>query len=237
MIDNDQFRVGIDLVDVTQVADSVTRFGPRYLNRVFTGHELDCARRGSTFDPQSLAARFAAKEATIKVLRPTGAQPAWHSIELRRQPSGSCEMALTGTAAALAEAEGITSLAVSVTHEATLAASVVVAQCEPNSRAVDVPDPRQTEGVTSMERNDLEATVREIIRDEGRLSVDSAALGESDDLFEAGMTSHASVNVMLALEETFDLEFPEAMLTKQTFESIRAIADALGSLINAGVAC
>lgn len=130
------YRVGIDLVEVTQVADAVARFGGRYLNRVFTPHELACARRGDAYDARSLAARFAAKEATIKVLRPTGAQPAWQSMELRRLPSGSCEMALTGSAATMAEVEGITSLAVSVTHEATMAASVVVAKCHPVSPAV-----------------------------------------------------------------------------------------------------
>jgi phosphopantetheine--protein transferase-like protein len=231
------YRVGIDLIEVSQVADSMVRFGDRYLNRVFTPHELACARRGTRFDPSSLAARFAAKEATIKVLRPTGAQPDWRSIELRRLPSGSCEIALTSSAAVMAEAEGITSMAVSVTHEASMAASVVVAQCGPGPRAVDVPDRIQEGNVTEMERNDLEAAIRNILRDEGRLMIDPAELGDRDDLFEAGMTSHASVNVMLALEEEFDIEFPEVMLRKQTFESVFMLADALGTLIDSGVAC
>ena len=47
------------------------------------------------------------------------------------------------------------------------------------------------------------------------------------DLYRAGLTSHASVNVMLALEDAFDIEFPDALLKKSTFESIAAIADAL----------
>jgi holo-[acyl-carrier protein] synthase len=235
MIDSEQHRVGIDLVEVAQVADAMARFGERYLNRVFTTHELACAQRGATYDPQSLAARFAAKEATIKVLRPAGAQPPWQSIELRRLPSGSCEIALTGTAAAMADAAGITSLAVSVTHEATMAASVVVANCQPKSAAVEPSDQRQEEDVAKMERNDLEAIIREILRDVGRLTIDPADMDDGDDLFEAGMTSHASVNVMLALEETFDIEFPEAMLRKQTFESVRAMADALDTLVDTRV--
>jgi acyl carrier protein len=90
--------------------------------------------------------------------------------------------------------------------------------------------------VTKMEHFELEATVREIVCTMGRLTVDSAELGDGDDLFDAGMSSHASVNVMLAIEEAFDIEFPEAMLRKQTFESIRAIADALGCLIESGIA-
>jgi holo-[acyl-carrier protein] synthase len=143
MIETEGYRVGIDLIDVSQVAHAVNRFGGRYLNRLFTTHELACAARGATFDPQSLAARFAAKEATIKVLRPTGAQPAWTSIELRRLPSGACEIALSGTAAAMARAEGITSMAVSVTHEAIMAGSVVIATCRRS--AVDG-EPSRSEG-------------------------------------------------------------------------------------------
>ena len=49
------------------------------------------------------------------------------------------------------------------------------------------------------------------------------SIDENTDLFDAGMTSHASVNVMLALEDAFDFEFPETMLKKSTFESIAAI--------------
>jgi holo-[acyl-carrier protein] synthase len=135
MIEPEQYRVGIDLVEVTQVDASVARFGDRYLRRLFTPHELACARRGRSFDAPTLAARFAAKEATIKVLRPTGAHPAWTAIELRRLPSGACEIALTGTAAAMAQSAGITAMAVSVTHEASMAASVVVATCQPSAPA------------------------------------------------------------------------------------------------------
>ena len=66
-------RVGTDLTCVADVASSIERFGDRYLRRLFTDHELD-ATGGA---PERLAARFAAKEATVKVLRPTGAQPDW----------------------------------------------------------------------------------------------------------------------------------------------------------------
>ena len=72
--------------------------------------------------------------------------------------------------------------------------------------------------------------IRRIVAEHGRLSVDVATIGDDDDLFQAGMTSHASVNVMLALEEEFDFEFPEKMLRKSTFESVAAIRTALGEL-------
>ena len=88
-----------------------------------------------------------------------------------------------------------------------------------------------------MDRSQMEATVRTIVLNQGRLSIEPGELGDTDDLFVAGMTSHASVNVMLQLESEFDIEFPESMLRKQTFESIRAIADALCTLTGSGVAC
>lgn len=72
--------------------------------------------------------------------------------------------------------------------------------------------------------------IREVLRDHGRLPVDVDALAEDADLYQAGMTSHASVNVMLALEESFDVEFPDRMLTRGVFESIAAISAALSEL-------
>ena len=72
--------------------------------------------------------------------------------------------------------------------------------------------------------------VRAIIRDHGRLPVDIDQLADEADLYDAGMTSHASVNVMLALEGAFDVEFPDAMLRRDVFVSIQSIADALQSL-------
>jgi acyl carrier protein len=72
--------------------------------------------------------------------------------------------------------------------------------------------------------------IRNILRDHGRLPGSVGALGRDDDLYRAGLTSHASVNVMLALEDAFDLEFPDSLLRKSTFESIASIADALESL-------
>lgn len=76
----------------------------------------------------------------------------------------------------------------------------------------------------------MEEQIRAVVAEHGRLPVDAAALGVDDDLFRAGLTSHASVNLMLALEEAFDIEFPEAMLRKSTFESISSIAEAIGEL-------
>jgi acyl carrier protein len=69
----------------------------------------------------------------------------------------------------------------------------------------------------------MDETIRTVLAEHGKLAVDASAVDEQTDLFASGMTSHASVNVMLALEDAFDIEFSEKMLKKSTFESIAAI--------------
>ena len=128
-------RVGADVVAVHQVAESVTRFGSRYLERIYTEHELSSCVGGAPVRAASLAARFAAKEATFKVLRPVGHQPDWRSVEVRRHAAGWCTMSLSGHAAALADEAGIGELAVSLTHDGDVAAAVVVALCSPEGGA------------------------------------------------------------------------------------------------------
>jgi acyl carrier protein len=72
--------------------------------------------------------------------------------------------------------------------------------------------------------------IREILVEHGRLAKPVAELADDADLYQAGMTSHASVNLMLALEGGFDLEFPDAMLRRSVFESIAAIRSAIEEL-------
>ncbi len=78
--------------------------------------------------------------------------------------------------------------------------------------------------------SDNATKIRSILKEHGRLTKDAAALADSDDLYQAGMTSHASVNVMLALEGEFDVEFPDHMLKRSVFESIAAITSAIDEL-------
>jgi acyl carrier protein len=73
--------------------------------------------------------------------------------------------------------------------------------------------------------------IRRVIGEHAKLSVDCETVDSQADLFQMGMTSHASVNVMLALEEEFDVEFPDRMLRKSTFESISAIESAITELV------
>ncbi len=77
----------------------------------------------------------------------------------------------------------------------------------------------------------IEVQIRTVLRDHGRLNKDVGLLETSADLYQAGMTSHASVNVMLALEGAFDVEFPDHMLKRNVFGSIQSIRAALGDLM------
>ncbi len=72
--------------------------------------------------------------------------------------------------------------------------------------------------------------IRTILKEHGRLTKDAEGLADDADLYQAGMTSHASVNVMLALESEFDVEFPDQMLKRSVFESITAIRTAIDEL-------
>jgi holo-[acyl-carrier protein] synthase len=120
-------RVGIDLVAVQAVREAIDAHAGRYLRRVYTERELaDCASPTGV-DPERLAGRFAAKEATVKVLRPGDVGLPLSSIEVRRSEGGWVELALSGAAAELAAAQGLGELALSISHEASFATAIVVA--------------------------------------------------------------------------------------------------------------
>jgi holo-[acyl-carrier protein] synthase len=120
-----RIRVGCDLVSVAEVGRSIELFGQRYLRRVYTEAEL-AACTGPT-RVHRLAARFAAKEATAKVLGELDGPLPWHTIEVRADPSGRPELALSGHAAALATAQRLADFDVSLSHEGGLAMAMVVA--------------------------------------------------------------------------------------------------------------
>lgn len=115
--------VGVDLVRISRVADLVKRYGDRFTSRVFTSAELaECHNR-----PESLAARWAAKEAVVKALG-TGFGPAsFREIQLLRECAGQPELRLDGKARALAKARGLDSWSVSISHDGDYAIAFVVA--------------------------------------------------------------------------------------------------------------
>ena len=79
----------------------------------------------------------------------------------------------------------------------------------------------------------VEEAIRSIVGKHGKLSLPIEQIRPEDDLYRAGMTSHASVSVMLALEAHFGVEFPDSMLRRSVFESISTIHAALNELQSA----
>lgn len=76
----------------------------------------------------------------------------------------------------------------------------------------------------------MKEDVRKILAEVARLEVSVDTLGDRDDLYEAGLSSLATVHVMLAMENAFDIEIPDAMLTRQLFRSIESLAAAAEQL-------
>ena len=72
--------------------------------------------------------------------------------------------------------------------------------------------------------------IKSIVAEHGRLRVPVEQLSDSTDLYEAGLTSLSTVNLMLALEEHFDVEFTDKMLGRKTFSSIASLSDAITEL-------
>lgn len=81
----------------------------------------------------------------------------------------------------------------------------------------------------------IQNQVREVLAAHGRMAVDAREVDAQADLYKLGLTSHASVDVMLALEGAFDIEFPEEVLKKSTFESVHNIAQVIESLVTTSV--
>ena len=120
--------IGIDLVQISAIEASLAEFGERFSRRFFTDHELSYAGQSPTLTAQRLAARFAAKEAAIKAFGLTEAGISWRDIEVCRQASGACTLALHDKAAALARPERFTEIALSLSHDGDYATAMVAAQ-------------------------------------------------------------------------------------------------------------
>jgi len=128
MIARMPLRIGIDLVSVASIEESVSVHEARYLRRVFTDAEItDCTAADGRPDARRLAARFAVKEAALKVLRQDDEPIAWREIGVRSDRHGRPSLELVGAAEASARRQGYDALDVSITHEGPFAAAIVVA--------------------------------------------------------------------------------------------------------------
>ncbi|HZD49346.1 MAG TPA: holo-ACP synthase, partial [Silvibacterium sp.] len=116
---------GIDMVEIHRIAQSIERFGERFLSRVFTPGEIAyCLRKKNS--AESFAARFAAKEAAAKALG-TGIQygVTWKELEVRREPGHRPNMHFSGRAREIADRLGVRHISLSLTHNNTTAMAAV----------------------------------------------------------------------------------------------------------------
>jgi holo-[acyl-carrier protein] synthase len=119
----DSLAVGVDLVEIRRIAELVARHGERFTGRVFTpGEVADCSGRA-----ESLAARWAAKEAVAKALGTGIGAAGWQEIEVVRGDSGCPAVQLHGRAATLAAQRGLARWALSLAHDGGMALAFVVA--------------------------------------------------------------------------------------------------------------
>ncbi|HET7035227.1 MAG TPA: holo-ACP synthase [Thermomicrobiaceae bacterium] len=116
-------EVGIDVVEIARIRDVLTRFGDRFLQRVYTQRERE--RYGTR--PAELAARFAAKEAVMKALGTGVRGVSWRDIEVMPNARGKPVIVLYGTAKGRATVLGLRHFAISLTHSRTEAIAMVVA--------------------------------------------------------------------------------------------------------------
>jgi holo-[acyl-carrier protein] synthase len=113
-------ELGVDIIKVDRIAETIARFGARFANRVLTEREQRYVRQR----PETFAGRWAAKEAVSKVLGLGVRGVGWKDIEVERLPTGQPSIVLHGRAARRAEQLGMGRIAVSITHEAEYAVAI-----------------------------------------------------------------------------------------------------------------
>jgi phosphopantetheine--protein transferase-like protein len=129
-------ELGIDIVKVERIRAALDRFGARFSARVLT----DAERRYVRDRPETMAGRWAAKEAVSKVLGLGVRGIGWRDIEIERMPTGQPAVRLHGRAAARAEQLGMERIAVSITHEAEYAVAIAFGVRTAGGRYVFPPD-------------------------------------------------------------------------------------------------
>src|SRR5512143_2605914 len=116
-------RTGVDLIEIERIRDVIARHGKRYLDRIYTAKELEQARQ----DAETLAGRFAAKEAVAKALGTGIGEVGWQDIEVLGDDQNAPALSLHGSAARKAMELGLSTWSVSISHSMTHAVAFVVA--------------------------------------------------------------------------------------------------------------
>lgn len=129
-------ELGIDIIKVDRIRASLERFGARFTNRVLTPAEQRYVRDR----PETMAGRWAAKEAVSKVLGLGVRGIGWRDIEIERLPTGQPAVRLHGRAAARAAQLGMGRIAVTISHEADYAVAMAVGLRTAGGRYLFPPD-------------------------------------------------------------------------------------------------
>ena len=118
-----KLATGVDLIEIARMEAAIVRHGERFLNRIFTPAEIKaCVGRA-----ESLAARFAAKEAAAKALGHGIGEVGWQEIEVVGDENNAPSLRLYGAAERLAHEKGLTTWSLSLSHERQHAIAFVVA--------------------------------------------------------------------------------------------------------------
>ena len=114
---------GIDIIEIDRIQNVLSRYGNRFLNKIFTPDEIQYCRGRSP----NLAGRFAAKEATMKALKTGARGVSWKDIEVIRASNGASSIKLYNRALARSESLGVSSLSISFSHSRDYAVASVIA--------------------------------------------------------------------------------------------------------------
>ena len=173
-------ELGVDIIRVSRIQDSLDRFGDRFTHRVLTPTEQAYVRGRA----ETMAGRWAAKEAVSKVLGLGVRGIGWRDIEIERLPTGQPAVKLHGRAARRAEQLGMARVAISISHESDFAVAIAYGVRTAGGRFVYPPDieerlsEREASLMKRFER--LRGLAREVAVTEGQLATAAAERGAAE---------------------------------------------------------
>ena len=119
-------HIGVDIIEIARIEKAIAHWGERFLHRIYTDSELRLYRK----KPSSLAARFASKEAVMKLLGTGRKGVGWRDIETLSHPSGKPLVNLYGRAQIKAERLGLEEIAISLSHSKEYAIALVTGETQ-----------------------------------------------------------------------------------------------------------
>lgn len=204
-------RVGADVVSIHDVEASISQFGARYLDRVYTA--LEQTQTKSVVE--RVAARFAGKEAVLKVLRPTPLDSTpLRDIEIALLPSGAPHVRLKGHARSLAATQRLERLTLSLSHHSDTAFAVAIGE-------FTAPDAEKS----------VERVVRRAVERHAGLRRSIGSVHPDRNLHDIGLTPRAGAVIFLVLEDELHIEIPDEAFPRGAFLSIASIVSIVRSAV------